>query len=261
MAGRFKRSNRTMRKRRTTRKKLAISPSVKKYVQRAIHNNIENKIFTIYGANQTLTTLSGSLASSNGCMYLLPVISQGVGHAGRIANDVKIRSAVVRGHVNLLPYDLATNPKTAPVMVKMWLVSFKKTNTNAIADCNTGAFFEAGSGSASFQGNMLDMVLSNNKDVVTVYKTKKFKLGASFATSTGPISLGAYFDNSPMSVPFYFNYAKYFKGTLKYNDTVGNIPENRNCWLLTQTVYADGTSTAINCAEMHYNVRVEYEDA
>ena len=239
------------------------SKPLKNYIKKIVHGNMENKVWIDYGVNQTLTTLSGSPASNTAAtLYLLPKPSVNVGHSGRIGNEIRIRRAYIYGRVNLLPYNLTNNPLSTPILVKMWLVSFKTINTALINSCtSTANYFETGTGSVSFQGNVLDTVLSPNKDVLTVHKTKSFELGATYASSGGAVGTAGYFDNSKMTMPFYFSFGNKFRAALKYNDNATNVAENRNCWLITQVVNADGSSTAVTAAEMHYNLRVEYEDA
>lgn len=265
MPFRGKRSNRPRtnktRKMRKSTKKPRVSTAVKQYVSKAIHSNAENKVYISYTSNQALNVL-GVAASvyGNNAVYLLPQLSQGAGQGVKTGNEIKIRKAVVRGFVNLLPYNATSNPLSTPVHVKMWLVSFKTINSGLSTAINYANFFETGNLSASFQGNLLDMCFSQNKDLITVYKTKRFELGATYASTGGQVGTGGYFDNSRMSIPFYFDYSKHFRGTLKYNDTATNVPENRNCWLITQVVMADGSTSTLQPAEYHWNIRVEYED-
>lgn len=237
-----------------------VSPSLKSYIKKQIHNNMENKVILGYAVNQTITTASASNPFT--IQNLLPTIAQGTGHSSRIGNEITIRSAYVSGYVNLLPYNAVTNPLSTPVMVKMWLCSSKTVNTNLISSTDIStSFFEINNGSVGFQGNMLDMILTPNRDSWTIYATKKFELGATYASTNGGVGTGGYFDNSKMSIPFYFNYGKYFKRALKYNDTLTNIPTNRNLFLVIQAVYADGSATAVSIAECHYQFRINFEDS
>ena len=249
-----------MKKKTVTRRKRTgkakVSKTVKRYVKKQISANIENKCFVYYGANTNINTAGASLDCAN--LYLLPLLSQGTGQANRIGNQIKIKKAVVKGYVNIIPYNATTNPLTAPVMVKMWLVSHRKSMTFATGA--TSNFFETGNSSTGFQGNMLDMVLTVNKEAWLVHKTKTFKIGAGSNTTTGPISSNAYFDNSPMNKPFSFNFGKYIKAKLRYDDT-GTTPTNKNMYLFIQAVYSDGSSNAVTPAEYHYDVRIDYEDA
>lgn len=235
-----------------------VPKNIRSYVKRAIHNNLENKVYISYGNNLAVNTITGSTPNA---IYCLPNIGQGTGQGLRIGNEIKIRSAVIKGHVNLLPYNATTNPLTTPVMVKMWLCSAKNLNTPNALSLPITNFFEGGSSSIGFQANMLDMDLTVNKDYWTVYRTKKFELGATYASTGGQVGTGGYFDNSKMLIPFSFRFSKYYKSVLKFNDQDTNYPTNRNLWLITQAVYADGSSTSITPCELNYALRIEFEDA
>jgi len=237
-----------------------VSPSIRTYVKNAISKNLENKVYVNYGSNLAITT-AGSGSNPTFVPNLLPPLVQGGSQQNRIGNEVKIKYAYVRGYVNLLPYSVTNNPLSTPIMVKMWLCASKTINTNAISSTDiTTTFFETGSGSAGFQGNMLDLCLSNNKDSWTIYATKKFELGATYASSGGQVGTGGYFDNSKMTIPFYFSYGRHFKSSLKYTDQATNIPTNRNLFLVIQAVNADGSSTAVSPAEYHFQTRITFED-
>ena len=121
---------------------------------------------------------------------------------------------------------------------------------------------ESGSSSTGFQSNKLDLVQTVNQDIVKVFATKICKIGiGSGSTSITNSPSGVYIDNSSMNCPFYFNYGKYVKTALKFNDSASNVPENTNLWLIVQCVNADGSATAIQPAEIHWTNRIEYEDA
>ena len=78
----------------------------------------------------------------------------------------------------------------------MWLLSFRNINSGLIGDAPTGSFFETGAASAGFQSNMLDMVLSTNKDTMIVYKVKKFQLGVTANFTGNSTATTAILDNS-----------------------------------------------------------------
>ena len=242
-------SNRT---RKAYTRKGKVSPSIKSYVKKAISSNTENKVWINYGANQTIQTASGIAPAFQN---LLPQITQGTSHGGRIGNEIKIKQGFIKGHVNLLPYNASTNNFQAPLYVKMWLCSNKKINSNVVSGTDiTTNFFELTGGTAGFQGNMLDMEFTPNKEYWTVYATKTFELGLTTA------SAAQYQDNSRFSRPFYFSFGRYLKSKLKYDDNTA-VPLNKNMFLLFQAVNADGSSSSVYPAEYHFNTRVEYEDA
>lgn len=238
------------------RKARPVSQAVKQYVKRSIHSNMENKKWVYYGANQSITNAGAGTPTGQ---YLLPVIAQGTAQNQRIGNEINIRYAAVRGFVNVLPYNATSNPSPAPQLVKIWIVSGKRINSNVITNYDWSKWFEVGATNAPFQGNVLDMVLSPNKEDFKIHAVKQFKLGLGY-DSAGANPANSYFDNSPMSMPFYFNYTKGCKKRQKYLDGSG-YSTNDNVYIIFQAVNADGTSTAINSCEFHFENKIIYEDA
>lgn len=247
-----KKARRAPRKSSTSRKSIAT------FVKSIISRQAENKIWADYGVNQPIVCCNSGIPTAKN---LLPTLSPGTGIQARVGNEVRVRTAYIRGHVNLLPYNVTSNPSPLPAYVKMWICSGKILNTTNLGATNIATtFFEAGGASAGFQGNMLDIDFSPNKDMWTVHYTKTVKIGAGFVLSSGsPVQGGSYFDNSPMSVPFQFRFSKKL-ATLKYEESITS-PTNKNLFIVFQCVPADGsTATNQQIAEFHYTTRVEYED-
>jgi len=244
---------------RRTARKPKVSLPVKRYVRNAIHRNDENKVLVDFYLNNTITTAASSYPTS---INLCPVMSQGTSQSTRIGNKIKIRRSYVKGYVNLLPYNATNNPQVGPQMVKIWVCSYKTFNTTAISATNADSkFFETGSSSSGMVGNILDLLLPTNNDSWKVHYSKTFEIGTT-ASTFGGTTVNAYIanDNSKMIMPFYFNLTKCMKKTISYNDNV-NTPTNTNCFLVFQSVYADGTSTLVTGSEFHAVVRTEFEDA
>lgn len=253
----YKKRNYRRRRGASTRKAPKVSNAVRSYVRRAIHSNLENKLWTTYAANQSITT-----AGSSNFIYpinLLPVLQQGTGKSQRIGTEITMRTGTIKGRINLLPYSAVTNPNPSPALVKMWLISYRVANQPTMTSTTTYAtFFDAGNSAVPPQGNVLDTLLEVNNDVWKVHATRSFKLsttaaGASFGT-------GSNYDTGSISVPYSFSYGKLFS-KLKYDDNITNIT-NKNLHLLIQVVNADGTlSSGYAMAETHYSVAVKFEDA
>jgi len=245
---------------RVYRKRGGARKSITKIVKAVLSRQAENKSWFDYGANQSITIASGG--STPTFKNLLPQLSQGSSASNRIGNEVKVKNAYIRGHVNILPYDAVLNPQQCPppLYVKMWIVSAKALNTNNLALTNINTtFFDIVSSSTSFQGNMLDIDFTVNKDAWVIHGTKTVKIGAQYTSASGPITAYAYSDDSPMSAPFSFSFGKNLK-TLKYDDS-GPIPTNRNMFIVFQAVAANGANGGGYIpAEFHYTTRVDYED-
>lgn len=266
MPGSSRRPVRRMRPRRPRRVKrssrTSVSKATKKYVKRAIHTSIENKVVVINQANNAITTaLTGVQAPYS--INCIPAINTGAEQGERQGVVITPRVCTLKGFINLRPYNATTNPY-APIKVKMWLASYKIFNRNAatlqLADFNR--FFEAGNSTVGFQGNLLDMVLPHNKSDWIIYETRSINLGTT-STSASHSGAGVSYDASRFSVPFSINVGKHLKQKLNYDDTDASRPTNRNMFLFVQAVAAEGTnggSTFIPC-EIHYSHRFEFEDA
>jgi len=270
----FRRGYRKYNKRRGVRRgarraglrRKTVSKSVRRYVKNAIHKQIENKEIIDYFSNQTLQTLSSGTNTGVSCRQLLPLPAQGTAANQRIGNQLRVVSGIIKGHINLKPYDVMTNPLGTPLLVRMILFRDLVTaGTQAISGGSLTSyfdnFFKGNGANIPFQGNPLDMSFPINSDNFRVLASKQFKIGAATATATGPVGTGGYFDNSPMSVPFYFNWGKWCKKVLKYDDTYA-YPMNCNCYLVCQVVRADGTSSgSYQMAEWHAVNHIKFEDA
>lgn len=246
-------------KRRSVKKPTSTKQMITKICKNIVHRNSENKAWFDYGTNVVIPTASNSVPVYRN---VLPLLAQGTGHSNRVGNSISVRNGYIKGRINILPYNPITNPFPVPVFVKMWLISSKIGNTNLLNLTNIATdFFDVVNGSVSFQGTMLDIDFSINKDAWTCHAQKLVKIGAGFTNTTLnlPVSGGGYFDNSPMTAPFYFNFTKHIKN-LKYDDTL-TACTNRNLFLIFQTINCDGSTPAgYTPAEMHYSIRVEYED-
>jgi len=235
-----------------------LSKAVKTYIKKTLHSNIENKQFVDYAVNAPITSVSGTTPTN---VSLVPAIAQGVTDITRIGNELKCVKGLIRGYVNFLPYNIATNPMSAPLWIKMFLVSYKTRSGVALGSTTVNSdFFEVGGATSGFNGNMRDLLTPVNSESWTLYQTKTCKLGFSSTSASAPAGTVGFYDNSPFSIPFSFNYGKHLKTKLLYNDASTSCT-NRNMYLLFQAVYADGTNTAILPAELHYCNEFKYEDA
>lgn len=256
---------RVMRKRgvRKGGYKRKVSKSVKRYVKRAIHRSVENKEVINYAANIGLQGAQSGIATPN-VVGLIPALGQGVTEVTRIGNQIKLVSGTIRGYVNILPYNAVTNPSPPPVWIKIWIVRHLGINGQVTSPATTldwTNFFRGNATALGFQNNTLDLTLPINDAYWKVEMSKTFRIGAASYSSSGPVSSGAYFDNSPMSHSFYFNFGKKCKKIWKFNDTANsNLPTNENLYMVIQPVNADGSSTTVP-AEYHYTTLWKFEDA
>lgn len=235
-------------KRRTSR----VSPAVRSYVKRALNVASENKIWHQHAEYITISRASGNSFTS---INLVPTLSQGTTKSTRVGNEIKIVKASIQGHVYLMPYDATNNPRSAPCLIKMWLVSKKNTHSNVLTTSND--FFDDGAASLGFQGHLLDIDLHVNRDQYNIYAMRTVELGVTYPTGSQTTVGSA--DNSKMIASFKFPFAKHLKRIIKYEDTT-TTATNANLFLVFTAVYADGTSAGTNMARYQSVLRVEYQD-
>lgn len=259
---RFAKRSSPYKRRRYARKTKTIRKNTKVatvgYVKKLIHSNIENKVYNAWDINRTIATAqSGVVAPTS--VYLLPQLSQGTGAGQRIGNEVKLVSGYVRGYVNLLPYNAITNP-FCHQHVRIMVLSVKDQN-NSTPPTFTD-LFEGNSSSNGCQANMLDMLFDINKTAYTLHYSKVIQLSASSQSSNTNGTAGQFFDNKPFSAKFSFNLIKKCYGKLRFNDAISSVPENKNMFLVFQSVSSDGSSSVLHQpAEFHYQAQWKYEDA
>lgn len=252
---------RPIRRRRGAKKVGKTSRAFAAKVKKIVHRMAENKTITQDASNESITPCDGVTAVPY-FINLLPSVGQGVTQGTRVGDQIRIVKNHIKGYINLLPYNVTTNPYVCPIIVKMWIVSWKYANPAftqpALVDFST--FFQRGSATSNFIGNPLDMVRDVNTDVWTVHKTKSFELssGGSFNVAT-PVSY-----QNPSGVwshKYSFQVGKFVK-LLKYNDNSPLTPTNKNLYLVIQTVRADGTAVAagnVYC-ENHWQNTMYFED-
>lgn len=224
-------------------------------IDRAISRRLENKIYVDYGANQTIIPAAAVVTPVS--KYMLPVLAQGLGQGARIGNRVHIRSGKLCIFINPNADSLSTI--NSPLMVRIWLVSFKEINNNLAPEFN--GWFQTGNSTVGFQKTIMDMILPVNRDQYTVYFDQTYKIGYGGGLSnTAPNKNNV--DNSSFNQRINIDWGQYFKSELDFNDT-DNVAQNRNLHLVFQCVRADGgtiLSEADSGAEFHFTNTVKYED-
>jgi len=225
---------------------------------RSILPRPEKKFFMNYGANQPLTTCAGGGFPTY--INMVPSITTGSTVNTRVGNEVEVVEAKMKLAVNLLPYNVTTNPNITPLYVKIYLVSSRTLNTSTLTATNiNSSFFILAPNPLGFQANMLDVVMPINEEGWQVHLTDVVKLGTGYGSATGPVSTSSWFDNSSISHIFEFDISRIL-GRLRYANNAAD-PYNKNLFLVMQAVNADGTAGGLYVpAEYHFTFQVKYTD-
>lgn len=272
------RSRRTRRnvtsKRRSTTPKNTFARLISKVVSKYTENKRMTTEFT-----KNFYNITGGVASfqPNNIIPLCPnaatggiyTISQGVGQQQRIGNSITIKKAYLRGMLVPSVYNAISNPTPSPVHVKMWIFSVKRNvlqmSQADVYQTLNSTFFANGNSSLGMLGNVYDLITPTNKDVVTLYFTKTFKLGfADYAGVTGgattsdPKTSNDYKLNHKITL----NITKYLPKKMLFNDA-DNGTVSRQVYCAWEPVYYNGASMTAATSPCGFfgGIDLHYEDA
>lgn len=263
-----KKGKRSYRKKSTVArgKRDSVSASVKKYVNRIIHTDQENK--SVQFSNQ----LSFGNAVANSSLYSYPIlpytgfgtIGQAITSGGRIGNEIKLRKVYLKYVLRPMPYNVSSNPFPAPVEVELYLGRLKGVQGEIPAAADFNNLYQNGSSVAGPAGNLNDLCSSVNTDYWLVKKRWRHKIGYASGNGTGGIADQQYFANNDfkLNVVKKLDITNLCPKTLKFNDS-NNTVQGANLFFFYQALNAAGgtnTSTNLPC-HITYHIEIVYEDA
>lgn len=231
---------------------------IKAVVQRVIGRQAETKVSQEYGTLVPITLQAG-VTSMNQNSYCITagssnfttasnIIIKGISQGQRIGDEIRVKAHYFNYQMTMRPYNATTNPTPEPVVVKLWWVrpktsqSLGVTEANYISNLTTSNFFEHDATSeCGLAGDMGDLMKKIDRDNYRVFASRTHKL---YYAGT----LGA-----PSGVqPGFFGYANNdfnfmatgrikIKGfNVKFNNSNGN-PQNQPIFCIIQVLNADGS--------------------
>lgn len=257
------------RKRSNYRKKSAVkvSSSVKKYVRKAIHKQIENKSTFV---SQTIS-FGSVLESSDLNMYPIlwypayHTLANGVLDGNRIGNRVNIRKVYLRYALFPLPYDVGTNPTPVPTHIQLMLLRTKQNRSALVNSTDLGRLFQSGGSAYGPSGTLLDLNSSLNRDYFDANHCKiwSHKLStANIQGSGGQLAYQTFANND-----FKLNHVKKMDITKMFQKTVifddGQYVQNGNVSFGFQSIASNNSATGATIlnARIQYTIEIIYEDA
>lgn len=252
--------NAGVRKRNAARRARKPAMTFAKKVKSVIKKMAEHK--TIQYSTQA--NIFGYNAAGQGLLQfqLTPVsgmlnITQGTGQADRIGNQVRVVKATLKYVLSAAPIDATYNVTAVPQDVRFMITSNRQSRVLSPA---VSTFFQNGDSSAAPTSNMQDMIQFVNKDMTTVHKDWRHKVGANNYTATSS-------DNNDyrLNVMKTVDLTKYYPKVLTWNDTSTTISEQSK-WLTILMAPAnlsviDTTGTAtFKTAFINYIISLTFED-
>jgi len=249
------------------KRKSSVSVSVKNYVKRALHTQIENKSIQI---NPGALSFGNVLESPDFNAYpmaplaLYWTIPQGTGQGARVGNEIKTRKCYLSYVLRPTQYDAGTNPAPQPTMVRMMLGYVKNTPSFAPISGDINQLFDAGSTSAAPIGTLKDLVSVYNTDYWTIKKTWTHKLGYANNSGTGAFATAQFFANNDfnLNVLKRLDITQYMPKTCVFNDTSATT-NTKNLFFMFYAVASNGAtfSNVTLPVNIDYWIDYIYEDA
>lgn len=243
-------------------RKPKVSTTIKRYVKKVIHSNIENKTEQTLSANNVIS----SYANNNNLFVVSMIpygnIAQGVGQGDRIGNLITTVSCYLNFTIRTANYSATYNPVPVPQTVYVFLGKVKNSPPFTPTNTDFAKLWQAGDSFHAPYGNNLDNLQNVNKDWFTVYKFMKFKIGYAAVTAAGFNSAYEYYSNNDFkfSVTKRMNITRFMPKKVKFNDSTTQ-PTNDNLWMWAFCNPIDGSAATTIPCYMDYTVNYVYEDA
>ena len=271
-------------KKRTYKRRAVVSAAVKQYVSRSIKVASENKVVNWrYNGNLYNFNATGSQWYTYNFFQLSPnnitlPIAQNSTAQGRIGNEIKMRSGMIKFVLVPNQYDALLNPLVKPMDIRIVMgYSKQQPVTGPVYSDFTNYYFQTGSSSSGPNLNLIDCVSDINKDVFTICYDKKVKLGysqlagalgaATFSTSgvgVGGQTANQYLSNNDykFNVIRKINITKYLSKIYKYNDNLTYPSSGKGLFIWYMISNADGSyvSPGSNQAQLFLDVDLHFED-
>jgi len=251
-------------KKRSTKGR-SVSTAIKKYVTRVLHKNVENKVvnykdqISFSGYNTYLDMQVQPIYPCNSVLQ----IPQGVGQGERVGNTIKTRRLTLK--YTLFPIKQVPNEQNdqpVPQEVMIWIGYLKNNRMLEPGIPEYAAFFQEGNTAVSPVGNLWDLTSEVNKDLFTIVKTFRHKIGNAIYTDYSGIKPFNYYANNDfkLNVTKHVDLTKYLNKTLKYDDD--SLVSDTGLYMWMESVNADSTIDQFTTkVGMFWNLKYEYEDA
>lgn len=258
----------TFRKRVYKKKsyKPKVSDTVKNYVKKVVHAQIENKNICIERAQTFGSILNdATLGAFPMCPYtsLIP-IPIGTTNGTRIGNVIKTRKVMLRYVLRPTTYQSTVNDNPQPGQILMMLGNYKQYRGILPTSLEVGQLYDTGSGASAPQGDLSDLIQPINKDAWDIKKKWSHKVGMAIHSGPGNLQNFSFFANNDFkyNVVKSMDITKYCPKTISFNDAQASQQGN-NLFLMYEALQVNGGifPAGQRPFAIDYWVDYQYEDA
>lgn len=234
------------------------SKAFSKAVQKLIHKDAETKqCFT----SVNNTNFNSGINSSGDCQQLIANIAQNAYDNGRIGDQIRAQSIVIKGAINTnLTYQSYSNCRLG---VRLMIIQPKSYSSLGAIQANVATWsatlLKKGGSTTAFTGTMSDLWAPINTDAITKYYDKVFYVNTPYvATSVGDLS-------TYNSVKFFSKTLKLRNKLIKFDSSIdsGLTPTNYNPIMVLGYCHLDGSAgdTVTTQIFLSFDAVMNYEDA
>ena len=259
-----KRTRRPRKAARRPRKRTGTGYVTKKQVARMIGRNIEDK----YDYNFANSEISNQISNSPYFTQLNWTTAQGNTQGTRVGNQLRVKSAVVKGSLNMRDYSALTNSRELGQLVTLVVFKLKTylAGTNPTYANTFSRMFQQGNTAVPLTNYPLDHIRTFNKDVFTIKAVRRFKMGFSYPTPNfGSVApAGTIAPNNDFKYQQFFRIplTKFYKKTQMFDDTSGAADaRNDNLFMMVFCAPADGSAFTSTPLSISWDWEGKFEDA
>lgn len=248
-------------------KKCFVSPCIKKYVNKAIHKNVENKSVVKRGE---LTFGTYTATPNMACTPIFPtssslIILQGSGAGDRVGNVITTRRLQLKYILWPCKHDQSVNIQPYPKEVIIYIGYLRGSRVTTPASTSFIDLYQDGNTSSSPFSDLWDIMLPVNKDVFHICKTIRHKIGNSVVVDfDGQIKLESFGANND----FHLNQTRtldlssYLGNKVRFDDATADSTSGLYMWMTAVNAnnepdYSQSQATV----GMSYILTYDYEDA
>lgn len=180
-AGRYYRKRKYARRQKNrTKKSCKLSKCMKKEVQKLISKNVEDKQ-AFHDTGDSLVYFNSGITSSGDMQRILPNIYKGTGEQERVGAQIRAKSLLIKGYLQLEPDVVVNNVDNKRIAVRLLVVSMKKYK--ALADVQNAAgagLIEKGGTSSQFSGYISHLYAPVNREEYITHYDKIHYLSQSY---------------------------------------------------------------------------------
>lgn len=233
-------------------KKSRVSTTVKRYVKREIHRQVENKIQDV----QLEDAVVDVVITDGDVRNLIPLVAQGTNQQTRVGNRIRVMSLRMKLHIRAYLQAASIGPIYFDVYIFKFRPSMFGGGPPAAVDMQL--FLQDGSSAVQYTGLS---PLSGLRKINTDYFTQCIKRRVALFNPSNSTSQIAVTSSMAPAITLTFDLTQHVKKLLIFDDNATSV-QNDNLYIaIGGTPMSNDNVSAVNLGTYSYLIEMTYEDA